>query len=289
MVAVVSSRQYSTVMLSYLHGYHAGNHADVLKHTVLAALLARLVAKDKPLRYIDTHAGAGGYDLRASAAQRNREHERGAGRLWASSDAPAAVSRWLTLAQRFNGSGPLRRYPGSPWFARESLRPIDDLFLFELHPAEHRALKEACNEDRRAHVLRDDGLKACIGLVPPPSKRALTFVDPSYEVRNEHRDVIDALAKVHKRFATGAVAIWYPVIERRWVERYERALRAAGIAAIATYELCVARERRGGGLVGSGMFVVNAPWQLDDELREALPWLAQHLGVDGDATYRIES
>ena len=273
-------------MLSYLHGYHAGNHADVLKHTVLTALLARLVAKDRPLRYVETHAGAGGYDLRAPAAQRNREHEGGVGKLWDASDAPAAVSRWLTLAQRFNGSGALKRYPGSPWLACESLRPSDDLFLFELHPAEHRALKKASASDRRVKVLREDGLTACIGLVPPPSKRALVFVDPSYELRDEHRDVVDAIEKLHKRFATGVFAIWYPVIERRWVERYERALRATGIAAISVYELNVARERREGGLVGSGMFIVNAPWQLDDELSEALPWLAQRLGVDDGATYR---
>ena len=275
-------------MLSYLHGYHAGNHADVLKHTVLTALLARLVAKDKPLRYVDTHAGAGGYDLRARAAQRNREHEGGVGKLWDATDAPGAVSRWLALVQRFNGDGALKRYPGSPWLARELLRPIDDLYLFELHPAEHRALKEACDEDRRAKVLREDGLAACIGLVPPPSKRALVFVDPSYELRDEHRDAVDALKKLHARFATGVFAIWYPVIERRWVERYERALRAA-VGAVSTYELNIARERREGGLVGSGMFVVNAPWQLDDELREALPWLAQHLGVDREANYRIAS
>ena len=273
-------------MLSYLHGYHAGNHADVLKHTVLTALLARLVAKDKPLRYVDTHAGAGGYDLRARAAQHNREHEGGVGKLWDATDAPSAVSRWLALAQRFNGDGALKRYPGSPWLARESLRPIDDLFLFELHPAEHRALKEACGGDRRTKVLREDGLAACIGLVPPPSKRALVFVDPSYELRDEHRDVVDALEKLHARFATGAFAIWYPVIERRWVERYERALRAA-VGAVSTYELNIARDRREGGLVGSGMFLVNAPWQLADELGEALPWLAQRLGVEHDASYRI--
>ena len=273
-------------MLSYLHGYHAGNHADVLKHTVLTALLARLVARTKPLRYIDTHAGAGGYDLRASGAQRNREHEGGVGKLWEASDAPAAVARWLALARRFNGSGALKRYPGSPWLARESLRPIDDLFLFELHPAEHRALKEACGGDRRTKVLREDGLAACIGLVPPPSKRALVFVDPSYELRDEHRDVVDALEKLHARFATGAFAIWYPVIERRWVERYERALRAA-VGAVSVYELNIARERREGGLVGSGVFIVNAPWQLDDELGEALPWLAERLGVERDASYRI--
>ena len=276
-------------MLSYLHGYHAGNHADVLKHTVLTALFARLVAKDKPVRYIDTHAGAGGYDLRAPAAQRNREHEGGIGKLWDERDAPSAVARLLTLARAFNGGGALKRYPGSPWLARESLRPIDDLFLFELHPAEHRSLKKACAADRRVKVLRDDGLTACIGLVPPPSKRALTFVDPSYELHDEHRQVVDALEKLYKRFATGVFAIWYPVIERRWVERYERALRAAGIAALSTYELCIARERREGGLVGSGLFVVNAPWQLDQELGEALPWLAERLGVEREASYRVEA
>ena len=275
-------------MLSYLHGYHAGNHADVLKHTVLAALLARLATKDKPLRYVDTHAGAGGYNLRAPVAQRNREYEGGVGKLWGAADAPPAVARWLTLAQRFNGDGALKRYPGSPWLARQLLRPIDDLFLYELHPAEHRALKGACARDRRARVLRDDGLTACIGLVPPPVKRALLFIDPSYEVRDEHRHVIDALVKLHARFATAVVAIWYPVIERRWVERYERALRATGIDAIAAYELRVARERPGGGLVGSGMFVVNPPWQLDAELEVALPWLATRLAVD-DGAHRIAS
>ena len=275
-------------MLSYLHGYHAGNHADVLKHTVLTALLGRLVAKDKPLRYVDTHAGAGGYDLRAPAALRNREHDAGVGKLWEASDAPAAVARWLALARRFNGSGALKRYPGSPWFARESLRPSDDLFLFELHPTEHRALKKACADDPRAKVLRENGLTACIGLVPPPSKRALVLVDPSYELRNEHRDVVDAIEKLHKRFATGVLAIWYPVIERRWVERFERALRATGIAALSVYELNVARERREGGLVGSGMFIVNEPWQLDEELDAALPWLVERLAVDDGAAYRAE-
>jgi 23S rRNA (adenine2030-N6)-methyltransferase len=282
----VTTDRAGAAMLSYQHRYHAGNHADVLKHTVLCALLSRLVAKDKPLRFIDTHAGAGGYDLRSAAARKNREHEQGIGRLFDASDAPPAVARWLALARLYNDGPALRHYPGSPWLARESLRPIDDAFLFELHPAEHRALKRACDGDRRVKVLREDGLTGCVGLVPPPSKRAVLLVDPSYELDNEHRLVIDAVAKVHKRFATGTIAIWYPVIERRWVERYERALRAAGVAAFATYELCVARETRDRGLKGSGVFIVNPPWQLDEDLSEALPWLAKKLDTDGGASYR---
>ena len=115
----------------------------------------------------------------------------------------------------------------------------------------------------------------------------MLLIDPSYELRDEHRDVIDTVVKLHKRFATGIIAIWYPVIERRWVERYERALRATGIAAFATYELCVARERPSGGLIGSGMFVVNPPWQLDEELEAALPWLVERLAVDEGASHRL--
>jgi 23S rRNA (adenine2030-N6)-methyltransferase len=276
-------------MLSYLHGFHAGNHADILKHTVLAAILARLVAKDKPLRYIDTHAGAGGYDLNTPAAQKNREHDNGIGKLWRSVDAPAAVARLLELVQRYNTGASLRHYPGSPWLARELLRPRDSLYLFELHPAEHRALTRDCAADRRVKVLRADGLVGCLGLVPPPDKRGLLLIDPSYELKNEHRLVLDAVVKAHRRFATGVTAIWYPVIERRWADRFERALRATGIAPIAVYELGVEREGRDRGLIGSGMAVVNPPWQLHDELETALPWLADKLAVDGAGTHRSET
>jgi len=273
-------------MLSYLHGYHAGNHADVLKHTVLTAILARMVAKDQPLRYIDTHAGAGGYDLRAAAAQKNREHDNGIGKIWDATDAPPAVARLLELVRRYNGDAALRHYPGSPWLARECLRPSDNLYLFELHPAEHRALERNCDRDRRVKILREDGLKGCVGLVPPPAKRGLLLIDPSYELQDEHAQVITALTKAHERFATGVVAIWYPVIERHWVDRFERALRRTQIAPLATYELCVARDGSGRGLVGSGVCVVNPPWKLDEELALALPWLTARLGRDGGGSYR---
>jgi 23S rRNA (adenine2030-N6)-methyltransferase len=273
-------------MLSYQHAYHAGNHADVLKHVVLLALLAKLVAKDKPLRYVETHAGAGGYDLRSPAAQKNREYRGGIGKIWKTFDAPAAVARLLELVRRYNdGRASLERYPGSPWLALEMLRPADSVYLFELHPAEQRALEHNLGADRRVRVTRADGLEGCVGLVPPPERRGLVFIDPSYEVKGEHDRVVDALQKALRRFATGTYAIWYPVLERRWVERLERAIRAAGTDRVDVYELSVAPDGRGEGLTGSGMLVVNPPWKLRAELEVALPWLQRELADGG--SYRV--
>ena len=273
-------------MLSYVHAFHAGNHADVLKHTVLTGILAKLVSKAKPLRYVETHAGAGGYDLRSSAAQKNREYETGIARVLAARDAPVAVGRLVRLVHAYNRNATLRYYPGSPQLASAILRPDDDLYLFELHGAEHAALTRRLKGDHRVTVLREDGLQGCIGLVPPPTRRGLLFVDPSYEVENEHERVAAALANAHRRFATGVQAVWYPVIERRWVERFERTLRARLPARMALYELSVQPDARGCGLTGSGMIVVNPPWTLDDEMREALPWLARALGAR-DGSYRL--
>jgi len=276
-------------MLSYQHAYHAGNHADVLKHVVLLALLAKLAAKDKPLRYIETHAGAGGYDLRSSAAQKNREYLGGIGKIWNASDSPAAVARLVELVRRYHSGGrKLERYPGSPWLAREMLRPTDSVYLFELHPSEHRALEQKLGADRRVTVLRANGLDGCVSLVPPPERRGLVFIDPSYETKGEHHQVIDSLQKAHRRFATGTYAVWYPVLERRWVERFERAVRSIGAGPIDVYELCVARDGRGEGLTGSGVLVVNPPWKVREELELALPWLARELGVDGSSQRVVE-
>lgn len=275
-------------MLSYRHAYHAGNHADVLKHVVLLALLAKLAAKDKPLRYIETHAGAGGYDLRAPAARKNREYLGGIGKIWNAGGAPAPVARLVERVRIYNeGETTIDRYPGSPWLAREMLRATDSVYLFELHPAEHRALEHALGADRRVTVLRTNGLEGCIGLVPPPERRALVLIDPSYETKDEHSQVIDALQKAHRRFATGTYAIWYPVLDRRWVERFERAVRGVGGSAIDVYELCVKPDGGGNGLTGSGMLVMNPPWRMRDELELALPWLARALAEDGTGRYRI--
>ena len=276
-------------MLSYLHGYHAGNHADVLKHTILTALLARLAKKDKSLRYIDTHAGAGAYDLSTPAALKNREHDSGIARIWSAAEAPGAVERLLGLVRSYNGDGVLHDYPGSPWLASRFLGAGDDAYLFELHATEHRSLARLFGRDARTKVIAEDGLGGCIGLVPPPQKRALLLIDPAYELADEHRRVLAAVESTQRRFATGVTAIWYPLIDPRWVSRFERALRASTEAPIATYELQVSPQKPARGLIGSGMFVVNPPWLLEEELREALPWLASRLGAHGCGAFRLVS
>lgn len=276
-------------MLSYLHEFHAGGHADVLKHVLLLAILDHLVSKPKPLRYIETHAGAGGYDLRSPAARKNREYSQGIGRVWDAAAAPPPVARLADLVRHYNGEdAELTRYPGSPWLARECLRTGDSLYLFELHPTEHRTLARRFAGDTRVTVLRQDGFEACVGLVPPPERRGLVFMDPSYELEDDSRRVVDTLIKAHRRFATGMYALWYPVIERRRVGQLERALRGTGIAPMMLYELCVTRDSPGRGLTGSGMVVVNPPWKLDEQMSQALPWLAATL-AGGAGTHRIVS
>jgi 23S rRNA (adenine2030-N6)-methyltransferase len=273
-------------MLSYLHGFHAGNHADVLKHVVLVSILTRLVSKTKPLRYIETHAGAGGYDLRSTAARKNREYEGGIGRVLVAEGAPLAVARLVDLVRGFNRGPALHYYPGSPELAGTILRASDRLYLFELHGAEHAALTRKLGADPRVTAPREDGLRGCIGLLPPPERRGLLLIDPSYEVKDEHERVVAALANAHRRFATGVYAVWYPVIDRRWVGRFEHAVRTRIGARIALYELCVEADGRGRGLTGSGMIVVNPPWTLDGEMRAALPWLDETLGP-GDGSHRF--
>lgn len=277
-------------MLSYLHGFHAGNHADMLKHVVLLGILARLTVKDAPLRYIETHAGAGGYDLRAPEAQKNREHETGIAKLWPRRDPPARAAALLELVERYNGGrAALERYPGSPWLALATLRAGDSAYLFELHPTEHRTLSQAFAGRRNVTVLKQDGLEGCIGLVPPPERRGLVFIDPSYETKDEQDRVVDALRKARRRFATGVYAIWYPVLQRRRVEQLERDVRAAAGGAVDVYELCVAPDAHGRGLTGSGMLVVNPPWRLREDVEESLQWIARALAPDLPHALRIES
>jgi 23S rRNA (adenine2030-N6)-methyltransferase len=273
-------------MLSYRHAFHAGNFADVLKHIVLIRILAYLAIKPKPFCCIDTHAGAGSYDLTSAFALKNREFDTGIGRLYARDDLPGVVREYVDLVKAFNGGGDLRRYPGSPFIERRWLRDRDRLMLFELHPSDYHALEAFVEGDSRIRVARADGFEGCIALMPPRERRGLVMIDPSYEIKSDYRHVVDVLVRAHRRFATGVYALWYPVIERRRVNAIERAIRSAGIGRVHLFELGVRADAGGAGMTASGMIVVNPPWTLASEIGGVLPYLADVLGQDGQGFYR---
>lgn len=273
-------------MLSYRHSFHAGNFADVLKHLVLVRLLRYLTQKEKPLLYLDTHAGAGGYALASRHADKTQEFENGIGRLWGRDDLPEVVADYVALVREFNGGERLHNYPGSPWFAQQLLRPHDRLVLHELHPADYEQLLANTRSDRRCRVLRDDGFQGTIALLPPPQKRGLVLIDPPYEMKEDYQRVIDTLAAAHKRFATGCYALWYPVVERYRIERLEKALVASGIRRVLLLELGNRPDHRGHGMSASGMIVINPPFTLAAEMTPALEYLATTLGEAGHGHWR---
>jgi 23S rRNA (adenine2030-N6)-methyltransferase len=259
-------------MLSYRHAFHAGNHADVLKHLVEVLVLQYLVRKDaKPLRYIDTHAGEGTYDLRRSFATRNREFDTGITKLWQRNDLPPAVQAYVDVVRDHNDANGLRYYPGSPAIAAHILRPEHRLQLFELHPEDATRLQQWAGRDRRVRVSEEDGFAALKAVLPPVEKRALVMMDPPYEVKADYATAITSLQLACKKFATGVYALWYPLLEREEVRQLVHKLEALPVKSLLV-ELSV-RPAATGGMTGSGMFVINPPWLLQQQLESCLPWL----------------
>jgi len=275
-------------MLSYRHAFHAGNFADVLKHIVLIQIFQYLGKKDKPFCCIDTHAGPGDYALNSDYALKNREFESGIARLWQRDDLPECVADYVNIIKRFNSSNQLNRYPGSPLITKQLLRNKDRLFLYELHSTEIDLLSAAFKKDRRITVCHADGLKDAISLLPPHERRGLVLIDPSYEIKSDYDQVVETLVKMHKRFATGTYALWYPVIDRSRNQKLERALQTTGIKNIQLFELGIQADTDEHGMTASGMIVVNPPWTLAAQMQTVLPWLVERLGDDGEGFYRIQ-
>ncbi len=275
-------------MLSYRHGFHAGNFADVLKHTVLVHILEYMTQKDKPLRIIDTHAGAGVYKLNGPQAQKNREFDNGIGHLWSSEQTPAAIARLVELVRTVNSGEQLQLYPGSPLITQTLMRPIDRLFLHELHPADFQFLRDCMRDDKRIKVEHEDGFAGLQALLPPPERRALVLLDPSYEVKSDYQLLIKQLLQAHKRFATGTYAIWYPVVLRQRIDEMELALKKSGIKNIQLMEFGLQSDNPEYGMTASGMIVINPPWTLWGAMEEALPWLVENLSENDSGFYRLE-
>ena len=277
-------------MLSYRHGFHAGMHADVLKHVVLVHLLRYLTQKDKPLWFIDTHAGAAAYALDEGYATKNAEYESGIGRLWAREDLPQPLAEYVGQVRALNPDGVLRRYPGSPQLALQLLRKQDRLRMFELHSTESRLLQQYFRDaGPRAIAHAGDGFAGLQAVLPPPSRRALVLIDPSYEDNGDYRQVLAALRDAHKRFAAGVYAVWYPQVQRRESRQFPEQLKQLQHKDWLHVTLTVKKPVAGGfGLHGSGMFILNPPWLLPEALRLAMPYLAKVLAQDTAAGFNLE-
>ncbi len=276
-------------MLAYRHAFHAGNHADVLKHIVLALVLRHMNLKDKPYRLIDTHAGAGSYSLQDAAAQKKGEYVQGIARLWQRQDLPAPVADYVALVRGFNPDGALHRYPGSPALARALLRRDDQLRLFELHPTDHRLLQAEFGAGHGVQVFNGDGFTGLKGQLPPPTRRGVVLMDPSYEGHADYAAVVQTLREALQRFAEGVYIVWYPQVGKHESTQLPRRLQALAPKGWLHARLSVQLpDAQGFGLAGSGVFVINPPFTLYPALHPVLPWLASALAQHEGARPMLE-
>jgi len=286
-------------MFSYRHAFHAGSHADILKHLTLIHLVEYLQEKPVALTMVDTHAGAGIYSLEDGFAAVSKEAEGGIYRLLKFKEAgnpiPESVQTYLDCIEAENIGGELKTYPGSPFILARLLRPQDRLKLFELHPKEIDILRHNIGElkqSKQIDIYAEDSFSRLKGLLPPPSRRGLVLIDPSYEDKQDYRYLELAIEEALQRFATGCYAVWYPILSRResiaLPDRMKKICAAHQRSWLHT-ELRVENapgERR---LQASGMFIINPPWTLEKHLADALPTLTKALGIDGGAQFLLKS
>lgn len=278
-------------MLSYRHAYHAGNHADVLKHLILLQIGHYLGDKPAPFWIVDTHAGAGRYTLDSVHASKLAEWKDGIGKLWQAKGLPPALADYVDFVRELNPDGQLRHYPGSPWLARQVLRDSDRLRLYEMHGTDARLLQECFQgAGRQVAITEGDGFAGLKAILPPPPRRGLVLIDPSYETRADYTAVIKALQEALKRFATGTYALWFPMLPKLESRELPDRLKRLGVRSwlLATLEVR-SPSGDGFGMHGSGMFVINPPWTLEKTLHDTLPILVSLLGQDSGARYVLES
>ncbi len=278
-------------MLSYRHAFHAGNHADVLKHFVLVQLLEYFNQKDKPYWYIDTPAGAGCYALDEAFARKNAEFDEGVARLLGRKDVPSEVKSYLKVVRDLNNNtGKLRLYPGSPCCAAPLLRADDRMRLFELHPADCRLLRKTFeDEGSKAIVLEQDGFTGINAFLPPPTRRALVLIDPPYEVKTDYRTVVAMLKESLRRFPTGTYMVWYPKLHSMQSRELPEKLKRLPDTKWLHVSMDVHKPADDGfGMHGSGLFIINPPWTLPATLKKVMPWLVEVLGQDEGASFKLE-
>jgi len=277
-------------MLSYRHAFHAGNHADVLKHAVQISILDYLNQKDKPWWYIDSHSGAGLYDLQGDYALKNAEFESGVARIWQHQDLPEMLQHYAEIVRELNPDGILKLYPGSPWCAHQTTRPDDRLRLFELHSTDLRLLSQNFGgAGRRVRIEAIDGYAGLKSVLPPLTRRALVLIDPSYELKTDYQATVNAVKDSLIRFAEGTYVIWYPLLQTTDAKQLIQQFKAMQAKSWLNVSLSVQKPSdKGFGMHGSGLFIINPPWTLPRQLNESMPWLVKTLDQDGAASFNLE-
>jgi len=266
-------------VLSYRHAFHAGNFADVLKHSVLTLVLEYMTRKDKGFYYIDSHSGAGMYQLSDEYAQKTGEYKNGIAKLIENDDLPEALQPYIDLVKNLNQeTGELTLYPGSPGIARQFTRRQDSAHLFELHPTDIEHLKAYSQRWNKSHVKQSDGYQGVLGLVPPPNRRGVVLIDPPYELKEDYLKAVRTVVNAYKKFATGTYILWYPVVKRELVEQMQNAFIKSEVRNLTQVEYCQDADTEEYGMTGTGLFIVNPPWQLTSQLDEVLPYLKTKLG-----------
>jgi 23S rRNA (adenine2030-N6)-methyltransferase len=283
--------------MNYRHAFHAGGFADVIKHIVLVRILTHLQDKPAAFRVIDSHAGAGRYDLSGHEAQRGGEWRTGIARIMQarfSETVLPLLTPYLDIVRAFNPPRELTAYPGSPLIARALLRPQDRIVACEFEPKARKQLIDALRRDTQARVVDLDGWVALPAFVPPKERRGLVLIDPAFEQKDEFQRLADGFAKTFARWPTGSYLLWYPVKSRRATDGLAR--KVAGIVSEASVpgkclrlEFSVAPQTAGGALTSSGLLIVNPPWKLGDELKLILPELEKPLGQGGAGRFRLEA
>lgn len=271
-------------MLSYRHAFHAGNFADVLKHSALALVLEYMTRKEKGFYYIDSHSGAGMYALADEYAQKTGEYKDGIAKLINNDDIPEALKEYIDLIKLFNTTDAgeeLALYPGSPAIAKAYTRRQDSAHLYELHPTDIELLSEFSQRWNKSHVRNSDGYQGVLSLIPPPCRRAVVLIDPPYEIKDDYIKAVSTIVKAYKKFTTGTYILWYPVVKRELIDKMESDFVKSAVKNVLQLEYCQEADSDEYGMTGTGLFVVNPPWQLAQQVESYMPYLQKYLGNSG--------
>ena len=283
-ITSVNFYQKELHLLSYRHAFHAGNFADVLKHSALSLVLDYFTQKQKGFSYIDSHSGAGMYKLTSEYAEKTSEYKDGIEKLLSAPNLPEELNCYLDIITTLNASGKLELYPGSPGIAKNFMRRQDSAHLYELHTSDNALLNEFSSRWNKAKVYQSDGYKGVLAHVPPATRRAVVLIDPPYELKEDYQKAVKTIIDGYKKFATGCYILWYPVVKRSHVLAMERQFLDSNLKNVIQVEYCQSPDTEEYGMTGTGLFIVNPPWQLATQLSTVLEAMTKTLGSQTTST-----